>query len=98
MNQQNQAVADCVLVNPVSIGVRCDVALTGKISEPKDSLYAVHDTRGITHATVDVPACGFVRLRGGSKDAKSGSGLIKKIRQVFSADPKTLAEKGSAAK
>ena len=92
-NQQNQAVADCVLVNPVSIGVRCDVALTGKISEPKDSLYAVHDTRGITHATVDVPACGFVRLRGGSKDAKSGTGLIKKMRRGFLGGPKTLAEK-----
>ena len=84
---------DCLLINPVSVGVRCDLSLAGGISDRPDHIYAVDTSSGTTRATVDVPACGFVRVPVDSDSRGSGERLSKRLKRGFFGGAKPIAEK-----
>lgn len=92
-DQINPIQGDCLIVNPSSCGVRCDVALNGGLIDRPEHLFAVDCDSGFTRASVDVPACGFVQLKASERPAKSGRGLAARLRQGIWGGPKLIAEK-----
>ncbi len=84
---------DSLIVNPSSVGVRCDVAISGQLAGQPEHLFASSRTKTVTQATVDLPACGFVRLATSDQKLAGGPSLRKRLRQTLMGGPKPLAEK-----
>ncbi len=80
-----------LLVNPHTVGCRETVAVAGPPPNPAKHIFATsQEDRGAT-ATVDIPACGFVLLRGGNGESSQGRSLAKMIRSKLFAGPRSIA-------
>ena len=83
-----------LLINPHSGGVRQTAQTNGFLTDAAKHVYATSPERGKTAVTVDVPACGFVVVRGGGHEEPKSS-LTDKIRKAFGGKPKTIAEENT---
>ena len=81
-----------LVINSNSAGCRHGVSVAGNLPPKSDYLYAATMEGGRVIATVDVPACGFVLLRGDQPSDQGGAGLGKRLRQKLMGGPKPIAE------
>lgn len=84
-----------LLINPHSVGCRESVTVTGAVSAAAKHVFAASAAPGRTNVTVDVPACGFVLVRGGEATSGSGIPLGKRLREKMFGGPRSIAEQWS---
>jgi len=84
---------DLLIVNPVSVGVRSEIALSGLVDDQADHVFGVDTKSGVTRATIDTPACGFVRIASSEKKSPSSQGFKAKLRKSLFGGAKPIAEK-----
>lgn len=60
-----------LLINPHAVGIRDSVTLDGSAPAPARHLFASSVQRRRATSTVDIPSCGFVVVRGGSRASGS---------------------------
>lgn len=93
LNPSKPMSGDCLIVNPSSVGVRCDVSLSGQLAGQPKHLFASSRHKSVTQATVDLPACGFVRLATSDQKPAGGPSLGRRLRNSLFGGPKPIAEK-----
>lgn len=84
--------AGTLLVNTHSNGCRESVA--GGNDSQADHIFASSSDGGTTVTTVDIPACGFVRLPAGGGTAAQGPSLRQRMSRKLFGGPKLIADDG----
>jgi hypothetical protein len=82
-----------LLINPHSIGCR-ETVTTSHAPPSAKHVFASSSDGGETTATVDIPACGFVSLPVGDRNAKRGISLRQRVSRKLFGGPKLIAEAG----
>ncbi len=83
-----------LLINSHSIGCRQTVRLAGALPGKSDHLFAASMESGQAVATVDIPGCGFVLIRGEAGRGAKGPGIGGRIREKLLGGPRAIAEPG----
>lgn len=84
-----------LLINPHAAGCRETVTLAGATPAPAKHIYAATQDDDVATATVDIPGCGFVLVRGGDDAARQGPSWGAMIRGKLFGSPRSMAQQWS---